>query len=101
MAINTSQAIESIAADIGAAVYLDIAKWHLYLRDAHLHTPLAEAFYPMLVDGNLDEQAVEEVLRNTSIKIGGGKRTLPLLDLIPSQGFRDLMDTLEECQRNL
>ena len=39
---NTSQAIESLAAEIGNNVYIDIAKWHLYLREAHLHTVVAE-----------------------------------------------------------
>lgn len=101
MASNSNQAIETIAAEIGAAVYIDVAKWHLYLRDAHLHTPLAEALYPMLSDGDLDESRVEDALRSISVKLGGGKKTLTLLDLIPSSGMRDLMDALEECQRNL
>ena len=101
MSSNTNQAIEIIAAEIGSAVYIDVAKWHLYLRDAHLHTPLAEALYPMLADGNLDEQQVEAALQAIPVTLGGGKKTLSLLDLIPSSGMRDLMDTLEECQRNL
>ncbi|NET09579.1 MAG: DUF3181 family protein [Merismopedia sp. SIO2A8] len=97
----SSQTIERIAADIGSAVYIDVAKWHLYLRDAHLHTPLAEAVYPMLADGKLDERHVEDILKTIPVTLGGGKKTLSLLDLIPSQSFRDLMDALEECQRDL
>ncbi|MGL6338716.1 MAG: DUF3181 family protein, partial [Waterburya sp.] len=34
----TTQEIEALAAQIGENVYIDIAKWHLYLNDAHLHT---------------------------------------------------------------
>ncbi len=53
---NTTQAIESLAAEIGENVYIDIAKWHLYLNDAHLHTVVAEQLYPMLENGNLDAE---------------------------------------------
>jgi Protein of unknown function (DUF3181). len=42
---NTTQAIESLAAEIGENVYIDIAKWHLYLSDAHLHTVVAQQLY--------------------------------------------------------
>ena len=101
MAPNTTQAIEAIAAEVGSAVYIDVAKWHLYLRDAHLHIPLAEALYPLLVDGDLDEKKVETILRSIPVKLGGGKTTLSLQELIPNSGLRDLMDVLEECQRNL
>ncbi|HAX78262.1 MAG TPA: thylakoid-associated protein, partial [Cyanobacteria bacterium UBA11372] len=43
---NTTESIEALAAEIGENVYMDIAKWHLYLREAHLHTLLAERMYP-------------------------------------------------------
>ena len=36
---GTSKAIEDLAVAIGDKVYLDVAKWHLYLQDAKLHTP--------------------------------------------------------------
>ncbi|MGK7890573.1 MAG: DUF3181 family protein [Leptolyngbyaceae cyanobacterium] len=101
MSTNSSQDIERIAADIGSTAYIDVAKWHLYLRDAHLHIPLAEALYPTLVDGAIDEAKVEAALRNISVNLGGGKCTLTLLELIPAQSLRDLMDVLEECQRDL
>jgi hypothetical protein len=38
--MNTAEAIERFAAEIGEQVYIDVAKWHLYLKDAHLHTAL-------------------------------------------------------------
>ena len=34
---NTSEAIEALAQDIAENVYIDIAKWHLYLGDAKLN----------------------------------------------------------------
>ena len=98
---NTTQAIESLAAEIGKNVYIDIAKWHLYLRDAHLHTVVAEQLYPMLEDGNLDDDKVARVLQGIPVKLGGGKREVPLADLIPMQSQVHLMDVLEEFQRKM
>lgn len=98
---NTTQAIESLAAEIGENVYIDIAKWHLYLRDAHLHTVLAEQLYPMLEDGNLNADKVGQVLQGIPVKLGGGKREVPLADLIPMQCQVQLMDVLEEFQRKM
>lgn len=97
----TTRAIESLAAEIGENVYMDIAKWHLYLSDAHLHTVLAERFYPLLEDRSLSEDAVAKVLQEVPIKLGGGKREVPLADLVPMQCQVSLMDLLEEFQRKL
>jgi Protein of unknown function (DUF3181) len=98
---NTTLAIESLAAEIGENVYIDIAKWHLYLRDAHLHTVVAQQLYPMLEDGNLDDDKVARVLEGIPVKLGGGKREVPLADLIPMQSRVHLMDVLEEFQRDM
>ena len=98
---NTTLVIESLAAEIGENVYIDIAKWHLYLRDAHLHTVVAEQLYPMLEDGNLDDDKVGQVLQSIPVKLGGGKREVPLADLIPMQSLVHLMDVLEEFQRKM
>lgn len=98
---NTTQAIETLAAEIGENVYMDVAKWHLYLRDAHLHTTLAEQIYPMLTDNSLDEDRVRQLLQSISVKLGGGKREVPLADLLPTQVQQTLMELLEEYQRNM
>ncbi|MEG4440704.1 DUF3181 family protein [Microcoleus sp. AT9_B5] len=98
---NTTQAIESLAAEIGENVYIDIAKWHLYLSNAHLHTVVAQQLYPMLEDGNLDADKVGQVLQGIPVKLGGGKREVPLADLIPMQCQVQLMDVLEEFQRKM
>ncbi|HEY9302295.1 MAG TPA: DUF3181 family protein [Phormidium sp.] len=97
---NTSQAIESLAAEIGNNVYMDIAKWHLYLREAHLHTVVAERVYPMLEGNSLDESKVLQILADIPVKIGG-KRDVTLADLVPTASQVNLMDILEEFQRNL
>ena len=101
MAISQSEAIESLAAEIGENIYIDVAKWHLYLSNAHLHTVLAEKLYPMLTSKSLNEDAVLKVLQGIPVKLGGGKREVPLSDLLPMQCQVNLMDLLEEFQRNL
>lgn len=98
---GTTEAIEALAAEIGDNVYMDIAKWHLYLRDAHLHTLVAERIYPMLAKGNLQADQVLEVLEGIPVKLGGGKREVSLAELLPMQSQVHLMDVLEECQRKL
>lgn len=101
MAYSSSEAIEKLAAAIGENVYIDVAKWHLYLRDAHLHTPLAEQLYPLLSQGMPSEDQVLNLLQQMSVKLGGGKLDVPLSDLLPMQSQVHLMDVLEEFQRNL
>ncbi|MGF1534923.1 MAG: DUF3181 family protein [Elainellaceae cyanobacterium] len=97
---STSEAIEALAAEIGDKVYIDVANWHLYLQDAHLHTAIAEQIHPTLSDG-VDEGRVKAILDGISVKLGGGKKSLPLSDLIPDAGHQELMDVLKEYQRNL
>jgi hypothetical protein len=99
--ISKSEAVESLAAEIGENVYIDVAKWHLYLSDAHLHTVLAERFYPMVEGRSVKEDDVLQVLQSIPVKLGGGKREVPLLDLLPMQCQVNLMDLLEEFQRKL
>jgi hypothetical protein len=98
---NTTELIESLAAEIGENIYIDVAKWHLYLADAHLHTVVAEKVYPLLEDDRLSEDAVLAILRNIPVKLGGGKVELPLVDLLPMQCQVNLIDLLEEYQRKL
>lgn len=99
--IDSAEMIESLAADIGDNVYIDIAKWHLYLRDAKLHTTLAEQLYPMLSDGGVTEDALEQVLRGISVKLGGGRKTVTLADLLPVQCQVNLMDMLDDYHKKL
>ena len=101
MAYSNSEAIEKLAASIGDNVYIDVAKWHLYLRDAHLHTTLAEQIYPLLADRNIQESQVVELLKKIPVKLGGGKVEVPLADLLPMQSQVHLMDALEDFQRDL
>ncbi|MGD1919381.1 MAG: DUF3181 family protein, partial [Pleurocapsa sp.] len=67
-----TQDIENLAAKIGEVVYIDVAKWHLYLNDAKLHTVVAEKVYPLLEDNSLSEDGVSSILQSIPIKLGGG-----------------------------
>ncbi|MGB8701677.1 MAG: DUF3181 family protein [Thermosynechococcaceae cyanobacterium] len=96
-----SEDIEALAAEIGQSIYIDVAKWHLYLTEAHLDTVLAERFAPMLLAGEPDEGQVMQVLSDISVQVGGGKRELPLTDLLPAQCQVNLMDLLADFQQRL
>ncbi len=98
---NTTESIEALAAEIGENVYMDIAKWHLYLREAHLHTLLAERMYPLLLDNSLSEDKVMQILQDIPVRLGGGHREVPLADMLPMQSRVHLMDVLEEFQRKM
>lgn len=98
---NTTEAIEALAAEIGENIYIDVAKWHLYLREAHLHSMLAERLYPLIDEGNLNQDEVLQILQSIPVKLGGGKREIPLVDLLPTQCQKNLMNLLEEFQRSL
>ena len=96
-----TQDIENLAAKIGETVYIDVAKWHLYLNDAKLHVVVAEKAYPLLEDDSLSEDAVIEILQSIPVKLGGGVTELSLDKLLPMQCKVDLVDLLEEYQQDL
>lgn len=98
---NTTESIEALAAEIGQNVYMDIAKWHLYLSDAHLATVVAERVYPLLTNKTLDESEVVQILEDIPVQLGGGKKQVPLIDLLPTRCQVNLMDILEEFQRSM
>ncbi|MEH1972337.1 MAG: DUF3181 family protein [Nostoc sp.] len=98
---NTTELLEALAAEIGENVYIDIAKWHLYLSNAKLHTLVAEQLYPLITSNNVSEDQVIKVLESIPVKIGGGKRELPLIDLLPVQCQVTLVDILEKYLREI
>jgi len=98
MAYTDTEVLEKLVAEIGRNVYMDIAKWHLYLSDANLAWAIAERVYPILTEGNLEESKVVEILEDIPVMLGENKRQIPLIDLIPSRCQVDLMDLLERHQ---
>ncbi|MBW4562680.1 MAG: DUF3181 family protein [Mojavia pulchra JT2-VF2] len=98
---NTTELLEALAAEIGENVYIDIAKWHLYLSDAKLHTVVAEKVYPLISSNGVTEDRVIELLESIPVKIGGGRKELPLIDLLPLQCQVNLVDILEKYQSQI
>ncbi len=92
---------EALTAEIGKNIYIDVAKWHLYLADAHLDAALAERLTPLLFESKIEEQQVTEVLSTMQVSLGGGKKELPLSDLMPMQSQVSLIDLLEDFQKRL
>ena len=93
-----AETIEALAASIGEVVYIDVAKWHLYLNDAKLHTLVAERLYPLVADNRLAAADVAQVLQGVLIPLGGGRKQLPLGDLVPTACMSDLIRALEDFQ---
>ena len=91
--------IEQLAAAIGGEVYIDVAKWHLYLRDAKLHTPLAEAFLPLLEQGDLNSNQVQAVLQEVTVPLGGGQVSLSLDRLVPPSNQQTLLEVLNRFRQ--
>jgi Protein of unknown function (DUF3181) len=97
---NITQEIERLAAEIGENIYIDVANWHLYLTEAHLHKTVAQKVYSLLEDNELTDKELEGILRNIPVKLGG-KKDVPLLDLLPEKCLVNLRELLEEYQKNL
>jgi len=96
----SNQQIEDLAAEIGDKVYIDVAKWHLYLQDAKLHTIVAERVFPLLNNG-LTGDKLTAILTDISIDLGGGRQKMPLINLIPVTAQARLMDILQEYAHNM
>ena len=98
---NTSELLEALASEIGENIYIDIAKWHLYLSNAKLHTVVAEQLYPLITSNSINVDLVIKVLESIPVKIGGGRRELALIDLLPLQCQVNLVDILERFQSEI
>ena len=66
---------------IGDRLYIQVANWHLYLRDAGLAKSLA-----IECNANLDlgaSVAARKALESVQVQLAGGNTRLPLARLIP------------------
>jgi Protein of unknown function (DUF3181) len=96
----SNQQLESLASDIGDNVYIDVAKWHLYLKEAKLHTVLAEKAAEAMTGKAVTGDMVNSILSQVKIPLGGGRQELPLADLIPVACQAKLLDILQEFARD-
>ena len=91
-----AETIEALAASVGEVVYIDVAKWHLYLNDAKLHTLTAQRLYPLIADDRISEPEITKILQDIPVPLGGGSKQLPLMDLVPRGCLSDLLRVLED-----
>jgi hypothetical protein len=96
-----AETIEALAANIGEVVYIDVAKWHLYLNDAKLHTLVAQRLYPMVEDDNISEADINQIFKDIPIPLAGGRNQIPLADLVPNGCMGDLIRVLEDFKDRL
>lgn len=87
-------------------MYADLGGWHVLLKDlsvqpgadAKMSAALAAELGPRAAD-RLSERDVEAVLARVPVKLGGGRTTASLLDVVPGAGVRDLTRLVEEFGR--
>ncbi|GAX75973.1 hypothetical protein CEUSTIGMA_g3416.t1 [Chlamydomonas eustigma] len=96
---------DELASEIGKQVYIDIAGWHLYMRDlsanptTKMHQALALQIGPKASQGRISESDISDVLKKIPIKAGAGKTQVTLYDLTPSMCLGDLARIAEDFQR--
>ena len=92
MTLNSAD-LRDLQISIGDRLYIQVASWHLYLRDAGLAETLA-----MECNANLDlgaSVAARKALEAVQVQLAGGTTRLPLARLIPSGQIFDLEDILD------
>jgi hypothetical protein len=93
-----NEQIEALAEQLGDRFYLDIGKWHLYLKDAKLQGILAERLYVLIEEKRVNLQAIEAVLQDVRVTVGGGRNQIALLHFLPVGTEKSMLDVLQEIQ---
>ncbi len=85
--------LRELEVSIGDRLYIQVASWHLYLRDAGIAKNLAIECVANLEQGA--SVAARKGLESVQVQLGGGSARLPLARLIPSGQIFDLEDILD------
>ena len=78
---------------IAEKIFIKIEKWNLYLGDAGLARNLAIECISNLNKGS--QEAAKLRLNSIKVKIGDGKETIPLSNLVTSSQISDLEEILD------
>tara|TARA_S200000501_G_scaffold196175_1_gene184699 strand:+ start:114 stop:395 length:282 start_codon:yes stop_codon:yes gene_type:complete len=78
---------------ISEKIFIKIEKWNLYLGDAGLARNLAIACISNFNKGS--QEAAKLSLNTIKVKIGDGKETIPLSNLVTSSQISDLEEILD------
>ena len=90
--IDSSQ-IHELSVSIADRLFIQVGNWNLYLGDAGLAKDLAIECQANFEQGA--NVAAKKGLEAIQVKLGGGKTSLPLSRLIPSNQLFDLEEILE------
>jgi hypothetical protein len=96
---------DELADSIGRDCYVDVAGWHLFLKDikvegtTSLAVVLATKLGGDMMSRGFDERDVEDALKKVPVKLGQGKKTVSLMDVMPSMCVSDLMDMCKTYAR--
>ena len=85
--------ISDLESIISEKIFIKIEKWNLYLGDAGLARKLAIECIRNFNKGS--QEAVKLSLNTIKVKIGDGKETIPLFNLVTSSQKSDLEEILD------
>ncbi len=90
---NDSSQIRELEIAIADRLFIKVGNWNLYLGDAGLAKDLAIECRINFAKGA--NYSARNALEAIQVKLGGGKTSLPLSSLIPSNQLFDLEEILE------
>jgi hypothetical protein len=97
---------EELAFKIGDQCYIDVQGWHLYLKDVKIASgssvTMADALAEKLGSNiqSFNQPMLDALLAKVPVKLGQGKATLSLADVMPSRGVQDLAEICEKYKRD-
>ncbi|KAG7672260.1 hypothetical protein NADE_000066 [Nannochloris sp. 'desiccata'] len=100
---------EELSSKIGDQCYIDVQGWHLYLKDvkiapgaaATVADALAEKLGSTIQGQGFSQSMLDSLMSQVPVKLGQGKSTLPLADVMPSSGVQDLAEICEKYARDM
>ena len=90
---NDSSQIRELTISIADRLFIQVGNWNLYLGDAGIAKDLAIECQANFKNGA--NVAARKGLEAIQVNLGGGKTTLPLSKIIPSNQLFDLEEILE------
>ena len=91
--MDAQMKISDLENSISEKIFIKIENWNLYLGDAGLARNLAIECISNFKKGS--REAAKSSLNTIKVKIGDGKETISLLNLITSSQISDLEEILE------
>ena len=91
--MNSQIQISDLENIISEKIFIKIEKWNLYLGDAGLARNLAIECISNINKGS--QEAAKLSLNTIKVKIGDGKETIPLSQLVTSSQISDLEEIID------